>query len=106
MSLETHPGIHSFCVAVAAVGLLPTAAEVSLVTCLILPMQVMTRMQEAKQGKSMARMLRMAQAMLDAVQTFKMPGGPLRIRIGEHCACFSSRPDPGSPQSFIHHQAA
>ena len=37
----------------------------------------------AKQGKPIARMLKMARAMLEAVQSFKMPGPPLRIRIGE-----------------------
>ncbi|KAK9850452.1 hypothetical protein WJX84_008964 [Apatococcus fuscideae] len=38
-----------------------------------------------KQGKPIARMLKMAQAMLEAVQSFKMPGGVLRIRVGIHC---------------------
>lgn len=37
----------------------------------------------AKQGKPIARMLKMAQGMLEAVQNFKMPQGTLRIRVGE-----------------------
>lgn len=36
----------------------------------------------AKQGKPIARMMKMAQAMIEAVQSFKMPGSVLRIRVG------------------------
>ena len=49
-----------------------------------------------KQGKPIARMMKMAQAMLEAVHTFKMPGSALRIRLGGPSAAAASSGDPAS----------